>query len=236
MSFTASFRRFPLVRPSWSTSLFSSCLSLPFSRLPLWGLLRVPSLVRGFYFLVCLYSSSLCFSHAWFLRVPFLWPWLQPFSVVLFFSPVRPLCIAVPSFGFSRWCLSLPLPCESTLHLLSIYWVLGGLPLPHLFLILPSLVRGLLPFLSSVLSSWVLLILGVRARGTCPPLWGPILGVHLSCLCSLCVLYSSSGFGGGWLWCWLWFHFWSFALLDFSFLLLCLLAFSGSLLFQLGGE
>ena len=146
-------------------------------------------------------SSSLCFFHAWFLWVPFLRSWLQPF----------PLCFLL------LVSLSLPLPGGSILHFLSIRWVLRSLPLPLLFLPLSSLLRVLLPFLSRVMCSWVLLLLGVCVRGRCPPLWGSLLGVCLSCLCPLCVLSSSSRFGGGWLWCLLRFHLWSLLLVVCSF-------------------
>ena len=94
--------------------------------------------------------------------------------------------------------LALPLSCGSSLRFLSISWVMRSLHLPLLFFLFPSILRGFLPFLSRVLCSWLLLLLGGGGctRGCCPPLWGSLFGVCLSCLCPLCVLSCSSGFWG----------------------------------------
>ena len=134
----------------------------------------------------CVSSSSLCFSHTWSLRISFLRPWLRPFQLCSS-SLKQTYCLfqhwALPSLP-SSWFIS---PCspsflfQSTLHFFSIYWFLRSLPLPLLFLLLPRLLRGLLPFLSRVQCLWVCCLCCGCAQGVAVLLFG-VLSLGFVCL------------------------------------------------------
>ena len=173
--------------------------------------------------LVCVYSSSWWFSHVWSLWVPFL------------------------GLGCGSFCCAFLLTCASAPYCLFRHWVLPSLPsscfispcspsslFSPLCISFPSIGFSgvfLCPFSSSSflvfcgafspsscacsVPGFVAYVPSVRAQGVVVLLWGLLLGVRLSWLCTLCVLVLTVR---------VFIHF------------VLLLAFSGSLFFQLGGE
>ena len=170
------------------------------------------------------------------LRAPFLRPWLRHFQWWYSFLLCVRSVLWFLRLGSPFGSLSLPLPCGSPLHFLSIYWVLWSLPLPLLFLLLP----GLLPFILRVPCSWVLLPLGGVHKGSlsffvCFFPWcssvlpfSSLRAVRFLWVLGLVGFSLGCSFPCGR-------FFWSFALFDFSFHLLCCWFFLVPFSFSRGG-